>query len=105
MTPLLFENGLNNTRDVTKEVNKMNIPMREKYVDEAVGMWLVFGEHADGRVDVNDGIDDVFCRLPRDVAEKICEIHANFRHELYKVLCNFPTPTKGENDGTPEEAT
>lgn len=65
----------------------MNIPMREKYVDEAVGIYMVFGEYADGRVDVSDQRRDVFTALPRDVAEKVVEAQDRFREELYRLLC------------------
>lgn len=65
----------------------MNIPMRPKYVDEAVGVWFIFGEYADGDVDVSDGTRDVFMKIPRPLAERLIEDHAEFRRRLYGKLC------------------
>lgn len=66
----------------------MNIPMREKYVDEAVGIWFIFGEHPGGSlVDISDGTNDVFRSLPRAPAVKLCEVQERFRQELYSILC------------------
>jgi hypothetical protein len=67
----------------------MNIPMLEKYVDEAVGVWIIFGEGADDMVDVADQTRDVFAGLPRDVAEKVVELQSEFRDKLYALLCDF----------------
>ena len=61
--------------------------MREKYVDEAVGIWIIFGEHRDGTVDVADQQKDVFTSLPRDKAEKLVELQEEFRQKLYAELC------------------
>lgn len=72
----------------------MNVPMRQKYVDETVGVWIIFGEHMDGTVDVSDQRRDVFEGLPRDVAEKVCAAHDEFREKLYAILCNFEGETK-----------
>lgn len=77
----------------------MHIPMREKYVDEAVGLWTVFGHHADGSVDVNDGLKDVFVGLPRPVAEHICELQECFRNGLYAMLCDPESYPKRNDDG------
>lgn len=63
------------------------LPMREKYVDEAVGIFMVFGVHSDGTVDVSDTQRDVFTRLPEDAAEKVVAVQAEFRAKLYKILC------------------
>ena len=65
----------------------MKLPMREKYVDEAIGIYCVFSTHADGTVDVSDGNRDVFNGLPRDVADKVVAAHDAFSKELYKLLC------------------
>jgi hypothetical protein len=65
----------------------MKVPMREKYVDEAAGIWMIFGEHPDGTVDVNDGNRDVFVGIPKEAAEKIVEAHYLFMKDLYEILC------------------
>lgn len=65
----------------------MNVPMREKYVDEAVGIWVIFGENRDGTVDVADQQKDIFQSLPRDKAQKIVNLQQEFRDKLYEVLC------------------
>ena len=65
----------------------MRIPVREKYVDEAVGVWVVFGTRGDGTVDIGDGHEDVFRGIPESVAEDLCALQAEFRHQLYKALC------------------
>jgi hypothetical protein len=67
----------------------MHVPMREKYVDEAAGVWIIFGEHRDGTVDVSDQRRDVFEGLPRDAAEKVVAAQDEFRAKLYAILCNF----------------
>lgn len=66
----------------------VKLPMREKYVDEAVGIWIIFGvDPAAGNADVNNGTNDVFCGLPYAVAEKACDAQRRFREELYSLLC------------------
>lgn len=66
----------------------MNVPMREKYVDERTGIWFIFGESRDkSRADVVDQDRDLFDNLPRDVAEQICAAQAEFRAKLYEILC------------------
>lgn len=60
--------------------------MREKYVDERVGLWFIFGEGPNG-VDVSDGQQDVFTQLPKPIAEAICIAQEQFRHKLYAILC------------------
>jgi hypothetical protein len=61
--------------------------MREKYVDEAVGIYRGWGTHLDGSVDVSGGQCTVFVGLPRDVAEKVIAAHDEFREKLYTLLC------------------
>jgi len=65
---------------------RMKLPMREKYVDEVVGLYTVFGVHEDRSVDVSDGSRDVFTGLPLDVAEKVIAAHDEFREKLYEIL-------------------
>lgn len=65
----------------------MKLPMREKYVDEATGIWIVFGTHPDGTVDINDGNRDLFTGLLPEIAEELCYRQQKFRSELYELLC------------------
>lgn len=65
----------------------MKLPTREKYVDEAVGVFIEFGVGSDGTVDVHALGRDVFEGLPKDVAQKVIEAHDRFREELYVILC------------------
>lgn len=65
----------------------MKLPMREKYVDEAVGLWCVFGTAPDGGVDVTDGNRDVFRGLPPEAAKKVVAAQEAFRNALYDILC------------------
>ncbi len=59
--------------------------MREKYIDEAVGTYFIFGENGD-MVDVTDGSRDVFTCIDRFKAYKICVAQAEFREKLYKIM-------------------
>jgi hypothetical protein len=53
--------------------------MSKDHIDRVAGeLWFIFGEYPDGRVDLSDGQDDVFERLPRDVAERIIKLRADF---------------------------
>ena len=65
----------------------MNVPMKEKYVDEAVGVWMILGKYVDGSVVVCDANRDIFCGLPNDVAEKVVNLQNEFVANLYKILC------------------
>ena len=70
----------------------MKLPMREKYVDEAVGVWFVFGSRPDGTVDVSDGNRDVFSGIPADAAADLTKIQREFRERLYARLCRAQEP-------------
>jgi hypothetical protein len=63
--------------------------MREKYVDEKVGVWFIFGEYDNGRVDVSDGQRDVFTHIPRQLADNLCLAHDEFRTTLYALLKDY----------------
>lgn len=65
----------------------MKLPMREKYVDEAVGVFMIFGVRADGSVDVNDGYCDIFEGLPHEAAQRVVAAQEEFRIKLYDILC------------------
>lgn len=67
----------------------MKIPMLQKYVDEAVGVFFILGiDGTGGGVYINDGQKDVFTSLPLDVAYKVVIAHEEFREKLYKILCD-----------------
>ena len=65
----------------------MHTPMREKYLDEAIGHYFIFGTYEDGTVDVSDGQKDVLIRLDPTKAQEVCDAHAEFRAKLYNILC------------------
>lgn len=62
--------------------------MRQKYIDEAVGVFFEFGVHPDGRVDVATQDGDKFCGLPKAVAREVIDAQAEFREKLYRILEN-----------------
>ena len=59
--------------------------MREKYIDERVGIWFIFGESPYG-VDINDGNRDVFEGVTREVADQLCTAQERFQQELYSIM-------------------
>jgi putative transposase len=63
------------------------ITMREKYVDEKIGIYMIWGTRPDGTVDVADQRGDIFDGVPKDIAEKIIAAHDLFRHTVYDLLC------------------
>lgn len=70
----------------------MNLPMREKYVDEAVGIWLVLDSVQVGKTYITSvGLPldrDIFpTPIPKDRAEKVVILQEEFRQNLYKLLC------------------
>lgn len=70
----------------------MKVPMREKYVDERLGVWFIFGEYPDGNVDVSDGQEDIFTGIPRAHAERLVALHDTFRLSVYELLCKGAAP-------------
>lgn len=67
----------------------MKTPMIEKYVDEAIGVWAIFGSYEDGQVNVCDGNRDVF-KLDPDKALLVVNLHDKFREDMYRILCEEP---------------
>jgi metallophosphoesterase superfamily enzyme len=68
----------------------MKVPMREKYVDERVGIYFIFGNHDNGTVDISNSINDtLFDSLPKEQAIEVCQAQEEFRRKLYKILCSF----------------
>lgn len=64
--------------------------MREKYIDENVGVYFIFGSSSrqPNLVDICDGSRDIFLSVPKEAAEKIVASQEKFRKELYKILEN-----------------
>lgn len=44
--------------------------MREKYIEEHIRRWFIFGRHPSGHVDVSDGEGDVFQDVPEQFAQE-----------------------------------
>lgn len=66
------------------------LPMKENYVDERVGVWFEFGRDKSGKyINVSDVDGDIFCGMPIEAGLKIIEAQGRFRKELYSILCNF----------------
>jgi hypothetical protein len=62
--------------------------MLEKYVDEAVGIWMIWGTSLDGKYhDVADQNKDLFTCLPVAEANAVVQLQQEFREKLYKILC------------------
>lgn len=62
--------------------------MREKYIDRKVGIWFIFGHHAedDNLVDINNGREDVFVGIPIEKARRAVEAQEDFREKLYRIF-------------------
>lgn len=66
----------------------MLYPMREKYVEEIVGDWFIFGTHPDGTVDISDGNRDVFTNVTVPTANLLCMFQNRFLNEVKSLLCD-----------------
>jgi hypothetical protein len=64
--------------------------MKEKYIDEQVGCWFIFGEYPDNTVDINNSIGTVLSQIPKGIAEEIVEAQHQFREKLYHLLSKEP---------------
>jgi hypothetical protein len=64
--------------------------VREKYIDEKVGVYYIFGSSSPqpNLVDICDGARDIFLNVPKEAAEKIVAAQEKFRKELYTILEN-----------------
>ena len=49
--------------------------------------WFVFGEHLDGRVDINDGNRDIVTAVDPEQAERIIAARDAFLDAVEEVLC------------------
>jgi hypothetical protein len=53
--------------------------MSQDHIDRVAGEpWFIFGEHADGCVDLSDGQNDVFEHIPRDKALRLMKLRDDF---------------------------
>lgn len=66
----------------------MKLPMKQKYVDEAVGVWSSWGTSGPkGTADINDGRKDVFTALPDEAVSLAVSAQSEFRQRLYEIMC------------------
>lgn len=59
--------------------------MKEKYIDEKIGFYHIFGEAPSG-VDISDGKRVVFSLIPREKADAICRAQHKFLEAVYKIM-------------------
>ena len=71
--------------------------MKEKYIDEKVGIYFFGHLPKGGTVVIHDGDRDLFWGLPEDLAEKIVDAQQRFREELYDILEDFEEPDPDQN--------
>ena len=58
--------------------------------------WFIFGEHADGAVDVCDKNGEVLFRLPRDVAERLIRERDESIRKVLDLLCEMREMGNGD---------
>lgn len=71
-------------------VDASSRPWKPKYLtDETPVMrrWFIFGEHPNGTVDVSDGDQDIFIRLPRESAQRIIAARTELANVIEAELC------------------
>jgi len=57
--------------------------MLKKYQEQLIGgNWFIFGEHSDGSVDISNGTDDVFTKIPLKTAHNILKIREDFMTKI-----------------------
>lgn len=59
---------------------------REKYVDEELGVWFIFGEYPDGDVEIADGNKTIITKISREKAEQVLDARREFMEKMYKIL-------------------
>lgn len=64
--------------------------MREKYVEERFNRWFVFGQRADGSVDVSGADCDVFEGIPPAAAEKFIAARNAYVDALVAMFTEYP---------------
>lgn len=68
-------------------------PIKTKYIDEETRMlshWFIFGNHADGSVDIMDGTcSDVFVQVPADAAERLIAARNEFVAKVTAEFCEL----------------
>lgn len=61
------------------------------YIDRAVGdIWIIFGEHGDGCVDLSNGNDDIFTHITREQAEKLITLRDKFLNDVRAIYETMP---------------
>lgn len=55
-------------------------------VDEKIGVWFVYGRYSSGKVDISNGVNDIFTHIPQDVANELCKMQEEFRNRVYNVI-------------------
>jgi hypothetical protein len=55
--------------------------MKEKYIEERIPRWLIFGIHPNGNVDVSDGEGDVLQNISRELADEVVAARNRFVDE------------------------
>ncbi len=65
--------------------------MSRDHTDRVCGEhWFIFGERADGRVDLSDGNDDVFVNIPRSVADRLLDLRIQYLAETRNIVDTLP---------------
>jgi hypothetical protein len=66
----------------------MKKPIKEKYLDEHFGApWFIFGDNlTTGEVDVHSSKFGDIISLPKEDADKVVELHAEFMEKVYTLL-------------------
>src|SRR5690606_30024818 len=62
---------------------------RSKYIRDETFLlndWMIFGTYDDGTVGICDGDADIFERVPKDVAEEICEARRVFCDKMQAIM-------------------
>lgn len=59
---------------------------REKYVDEAFGLWFIMGEYPDGDVEIADIDQTIITKISREKAEQVMAARYEFMDKMYRIL-------------------
>lgn len=73
-------------------VDFSRVPYKPKYITSETlvfNYWFKFGTFDDGTVGISDGTDDIFDRVPEDIADKIIEARKQFCDTIEEYVCNF----------------
>jgi hypothetical protein len=74
--------------------------VREKYIEDRIPRWFVFGEYDDtGNVDVADPDMDVWEDIPRRVADALVEARGRYVDEIVRIVKDHPNALWNYNGG------